>query len=171
MNPRTRAVVASVLFTLAGIWAIFAHGISSEFVFPQLLFYVVLTINTFFSVRFYAAFTPVLWFQTFIDGVLVFSYIALAFSIGTALPFSIAALVIFTVAPIKYAHLLKKTPYDATLRRKILIDILGTVLCGTTVLLTLVGFELQAAWLLAIAFAVANIYLLIINPMYRHVTI
>ncbi len=169
MTPRTRAHAATLLFSVVGAWSLLFHSVPWEYVYPHLIFYAVLTVNTFFSIRFYSAFTPELGFQSFIDLALAAAYIALGLSIGIPLAFAICALIIFTLAPAKYAHMLGQTPYNATLRRKILIDLLGTVLCVVVLVLTLTGMELKAAWLLVGLFSVANIYLLFIRPMYSFV--
>lgn len=169
MNPRLRAFLVTYLFSTVGLWSVFFHAPSGIFVVPHALFYAVLTLNTYFSVRFYSVFTPDSLFQTGIDLALAAAYICLALSIGLPLAFSLFALVIFIIAPAKYAHMIGSTAHDATLRRKILIDLLGTALCMLVFALTLTYHELSAAWIFAVLFGAANIYLLGINPMYRHV--
>jgi hypothetical protein len=169
MSPKIRALAATILFSITGCWALLFHTIPWEFVIPNGIFYAVLTINTYFSIRFYSAFTPDEPFQTFIDLLLAASYIGLALTIGIPVAFAFFALLIFVVAPAKYAHMLGKTPHDKTLRRKILIDLLGTFTCAFVLGLSLIGLELKAAWILAVLFTLANIYLLAIKPMYRFV--
>jgi hypothetical protein len=169
MSPKLRALSATILFSVAGIWSVLFHNVPWEYVFPHAVFYIVLTINTFFSIRFYAAFTPESSFQTFIDMALAAAYIALALSIGIPLAFAICALIIFSIAPAKYAHLLGATPYDATIRKKILIDLLGTALCVLVLVLTIVRMEVEAAWVLAGLFTLANMYLLLMRPMYAFI--
>ncbi|MBP9757912.1 MAG: hypothetical protein KBD06_04895 [Candidatus Pacebacteria bacterium] len=169
MNSKTRALGATLLFAAVGFWSVLFHNVPWEFSVPHIIFYTVLTINTYFSVRFYTAFTPESTFQSAIDFALVAAYIALGLSIGIPLAFAFFALLIFTLAPSKYAHMLGTTPYDATLRKKILIDLLGTLMCVLVLGVTIAGLQLKAAWMLAILFTLANIYLLLIRPMYRHV--
>lgn len=169
MNPSMRALSASVLFAAVGVWSLLFHSVPWEFVVPHIVFYATLTLNTFFSIRFYTGMTPESTFQTLIDLILAASYVALALAIGLAVPFAFFALLIFAIAPAKYAHLLGKTPHDKTLRKKILIDLLGTLMCAMVLGLTLVGMELEAAWILASLFVAANVYLLAIRPMYRFV--
>lgn len=167
MSPKLRALTATILFAAVGVWSVLFHNVPWEYSIPHIIFYVVLTINTYFSVRFYTAITPASVFQTLIDVALAAAYIGLALTIGVPIAFAYFALLIFTIAPAKYAHLLGKTPHDKTLRRKILIDLLGTLMCVFVLGLTLVGLELKAAWILAGLFTLANIYLLAIKPMYR----
>lgn len=166
MSPKLRALSATVLFTVVGVCATLFHSVPWEYVFPHAIFYVVLTINTFFSIRFYSAFTPESGFQSIIDFTLAAAYVALGLTIGIPLFFALCALIIFTIAPAKYAHMLGRTPHDTTLRRKILIDLLGTAMCVLVLVLTLAGMEAKAAWILAGLFSVANVYLLFIRPMY-----
>ena len=168
MTPKTRALAATVLFSTVGLWSALFHSVAWEFTVPHALFYAVLTINTYFSVLFHSSFTPDSRFQTFIDLALVAAYLALAFSIGVPVAFSFCAVLIFAVAPAKYAHTLGHTPHDKTLRRKILIDHVGTFGSVVVLGLTLAGLELPAAWILAILFTLANVYLLLVRPMYRH---
>ena len=169
MSSKTRALGATILFCAAGFWAVLFHNVPWEYVYPHILFYTVLTINTFFSIGFFSSFTPESTFQSGIDFALAAAYIGLALMIGIPLPFSYFALLIFILAPLKYAALSGKTPYNATLRRKILIDLSGTLLCAVVLALTLLQMAWEAGWILAILFALANIYLLLIRPMYRHV--
>ena len=169
MNPSLRALSATILFSAVGMWSLLFHAVPWEYVIPHVIFYAALTVNTYFSLRFYAAFTPESTFQTAIDLALTVAYIALALSIGIPLAFSFFALTVFTIAPAKYAHMLGRTSHDATLRKKILIDLLGTALCALVLGLTLVGLELKGAWILASLFALANVYLLTIKPMYAFV--
>ena len=166
MNPHMRALSAITLFSAVGLWSLLFHNVPWEFVVPHLIFFVVLTINTYFSVQFYSAFTPASAFQSGIDAALTIAYLGLALTIGFPLAFSLFALAAFTIAPAKYAHMLGRTPHDAILRKKILIDLLGTALCVIVLALTIMGYELKAAWILAGVFAIANIYLLAIKPMY-----
>jgi hypothetical protein len=163
----SRAVVATVIFSIAGIIALFAQKVGNAFLVPHVAFYAWLTINTYFSILFFAPITPPSITQSAIDVVLGLVYLALAFSIGYPVAFSFAALAIFTIAPLKYMHLVGKTPHDLTMRKKINIDLLGTMLCIFTVVLTVLGYELFAAWMLASVFVVANVYLLFVQPMYR----
>ncbi len=169
MNPVTKALAVTILFSAVGCWALLFRDVAWDSALPHAIFYAVLTLNTYFSVRFYSRFTPASFFQSGIDCALVTAYIGLALSIGLPTSFALFALAVFAIAPAKYIHLLGKTPYDATLRRKIRIDLLGTSLCVAVVSLTLAGFAVSAAWILSGLFTVANIYLLMINPMYRHV--
>jgi len=166
-NPNRRAWIASIGFALAGIIS-FIIVPSSRILWPETIFYTVLVINTFFSVRLFARVAPENWQQMFVDAALALSYLALAFSLGTEWAFPFFALCIFVAAPIKYALMLGAVPHSDLLRKKLLIDLSGTTLC-ILALLAAVFFDypVAAAWTLAIIFSLANIYLLLVKPMYR----
>ena len=168
MTPKLRAPGATIFFAAAGLWSVLFYSGPLEYRVPHIIFYTVLTLNTYYSIHFFSHVTPKSQFQNGIDLVLAAAYVALALSIGDPLSFSLRALLVFTVAPAKYAHMLGRTPYDGTLRRKILIDLLGTFLCFVVLALTINGLALQAAWILAGLFSVANVYLLWMRPMYAH---
>lgn len=167
MRAKVRALGVSILFTAVGVWAILFHSVPWEYVIPHTIFYATLTLNTFFSVRFFTPITPESSFHTGIDLALAGAYIALALSIGIPMAFAFFALLVFVLAPAKYAQLLGRTPHDKTMRKKILIDLLGTLLCTAVLGLTIAGLEYKAAWILAAMFLAANVYLLAMRPMYR----
>lgn len=167
MNGTVRALGATILFTGAGVWALLFHSVPWEYVAPHAIFYAVLVLNTFHSIRFFSPLTPERPFQTFIDLALGGAYVALALSIGIPVMFAFFATLLFILASAKYADLLQRTPHDATMRKKILIDLLGATLCIATLGLTLIGAPQNAAWILAVSFLIANAYLLWIRPMYR----
>ncbi len=167
MTPSFKASLATFVFALAGIGAILFYAPVGPFLLPHALIYAVLVVNTFFSIRFWSALQPVDNRQFFIDAVLIAAYLALALSIGKPLHFALAALMLFIAAPIKYMLMRGRIPHEALRRRKMLLDYLGTVSCIALTLGTLAGYALGSAWLFALGFTLANIYLLFIRPMYR----
>ena len=166
-NPTTRAWLATVLFTGAGLLSLWLVAPWNEYLLPHVLFYAVLTLNSFFSIRLYASIQPKRIEQSALDTALVLVYLALAFSIGRPEFFALFALIVFITATPKYAYMLGHIPHGPLLRRKILIDISGIAFCAAVFAGTMAGMPLLFAWVLAIGFAVANIYHLIIHPMYR----
>lgn len=167
MRPSLKAWLFAVCFSLFGIASAVLAAPESEFVFPHVIFYAVLIVNSFFSIRLFSSIQPRSALQTFADLILLLAYVALAFSIGRPVAFSFFALSVFVAAPPKYALMLGMVPHDRLLRRKILLDLAGTALCAAVLGGTLLGYELASAWLLAIVFALANAHLLLIRPMYR----
>jgi hypothetical protein len=169
MNPNVRAHAATICFALIGLGVIFFRPLDWTFALPQIIFYAVLTINTYFSIQFFTPLTPKSFYQLLVDAALVVAYISLGLSIGFPYAFAFCALLIFVVAPMKYTHKLDLIPHTTLLRKKILIDLCGALMCTVVLGLTIFGYPLFAAWLLAILFSAANVYLLLMNPMYRHI--
>jgi ABC-type nickel/cobalt efflux system permease component RcnA len=118
-------------------------------------------------VRFWRPLQPKEFSQLFIDAVLFGIYGMLAFSVGRGIDFSFFATLLFIVATTKYAFMLEKTPHSRTIKRKILIDLAGALLCAAALLGTLMGYAEFSAMALAAVFAGANVYLLWHKPMYR----
>jgi|SRR3989338_7544545 len=167
MIPTIKTSFFCGIFALLGVWTVFFRAPLTPELLPHVLFYTVLVINTFFSVQFYAAIQPKNVSQTLIDITLAVCYIALALSLGQPLPFALWALALFVAAPPKYALMLGLIPHTALLWRKIRIDLTGTAACAGLLAATLLGYPLLGAWVFAILFALANVYLLAIKPMYR----
>ncbi len=166
-TPRTRAWLATIVFAIAGACGgLFLAPGSPELV-PHALFFCILLVNTFFSIRFYAEIQPRVFSQSLVDTVLAITYVGLGLSIGHPVAFAVAALALFVAAPPKYALMIAHIPHTALLKRKVLIDLVGTVSSAALLIGTLVGYSLIAAWLFAVGFALANVYLLCIQPMYK----
>lgn len=160
--------MTAVAFGLAGI-AGFLFAPATHFVWPDLLFYIVIVINTFYSVRLFARVAPQSRWQTRVDAVLACAYLALAFSLGHEWAFIFFALVIFIAAPLKYTLMIGHVPHSHLLRKKLVIDLLGTALCAAALVGAIfLNYPLTSAWALAILFTLANIYLLAIKPMYHY---
>ncbi len=166
-NPTVKAWAATVVFSFIGLWTLVYRAPQVPELLPQTIFYAVLVLNTFFSIRFYSALQPKNASQFLIDAVLVILYAVLALSLGRPVAFAYAALWLFMMAPQKYALMLGFVPHTVLLRNKILIDLSGTVLCAAILGATIAGYSLAAAWALAGLFVLANVYLLLIRPMYR----
>ncbi len=167
MNSTAKSWLATSAFALAGIVAALFYSIVSPFLLPHFIIYMVLVVNTFFSIRFWGALQPNDVRQLLVDAVLVLAYLTLAFSIGEPLHFALAALFLFVAASLKYILMRGRIPHESLVERKIFLDALGAVACATLLGGTLTIYALEAAWLFAIGFALANVYLLFIRPMYR----
>jgi len=167
VSPVQKAWFVTCLFALIGLFAFFFVAPDTHIAWPDSLFYGIIVLNTFFSVRLFSHITPPSFWQALTDGALVLAYVALALAIGSEWAFPFFALCIFIAAVIKYALMLRIVPHEDVLKRKIIIDMLGVALCATALGVALAGWTLTSAWLLAIVFTIANIYLLLIKPMYR----
>lgn len=166
MNETQRAWFVVAAFSVLGV-AGFMRAPESAFTAPHVLFYTVLVLNTFFSVRLFAAIQPGTLSQYAVDLLLVLTYTALAFSIGDPVGFAFFALCLFAAATPKYAMMLGVVRHDRLLKRKVLIDLCGTIMCTIVLGGTLFGYPLASAWALGGIFAAANVLLLYIRPMYR----
>jgi hypothetical protein len=75
--------------------------------------------------------------------------------------------VLFIVAAAKYSLMLYEIPHTHLIERKIRVDLLGALLCAMVLATMNAGFVLQASWALAVVFAIANVYVLGLRPLYR----
>lgn len=166
-NPTAKSVLATAVFSLAGIVSALFYSVVSPFLLPHVVIYALLVLNTYFSIRFWSALQPQDSRQFFIDAVLVVAYLALAFSIGEPTYFAFAAFALFSLATFKYVLMRGRTSYEAVVERKTGIDALGALACAVLIIGMLLGYALEATWLFAIGFTLANVYLLLIKPMYR----
>lgn len=166
-NPAVKTWTATIAFSLAGIISVLFYSVVSPFLLPHFIIYAVLVVNTYFSIRFWSALQPQDTRQLLIDAVLVLAYLALAFSMGEPVYFALAAFALFALAAFKYVLMRGRTSYEAVVERKIFIDALGAVACAVLILGMFLDYALEATWLFAIGFTLANVYLLAIKPMYR----
>lgn len=167
VNGTVKTMLATAAFSLAGIASLALVAPASSVLLPHIIFYAVLVLNTFFSIRFFSRIAPENLSQIEIDTVLVILYFALASSLGRPILFAFFALCLFIAASSKYPLLLLVIPQTDVLKRKILIDLLGTATCAGILGATLLGYAFEAAWTSAILFSLANVYLLAIKPMYH----
>ncbi len=166
-NPTAKSVLATGVFSLAGIISALFYSVVSPFLLPHFIIYAVLVVNTYFSIRFWSPLQPNDMRQALIDAVLVLAYLALAFSMGEPTYFAFAAFALFVLAAFKYVLMRGRTSHEAIVERKTFIDALGALSCAVLIAGMLLGYALEATWLFAIGFAIANVYLLLIKPMYR----
>jgi hypothetical protein len=157
-----RALAATFGFALAGLLGFLFVPQPWAAKAPNAVFYAVLVLNTFYSVRFFDGLPPQARDERVIDGVLTVLYVGLAATIGTLVPFAAVATLLFAAAVAKYVLLLRVVDRRDILRRKILIDGLGLALCLATLIASLLFDPLWSAWTEALVFAAANVYLLAI---------
>jgi hypothetical protein len=165
---RIKAIVVTAVFALAGIasWILFVSNWVASL--PLAIFYLVITINTFPSVHLFSSIAPEEDDKHLLsDAVLSVLYILLAISLGDPVSFALTTTLLFIAATIKYAYMLHIVPHAALLKRKIIIDLFGTLLGAASLGIMLTGHVQLASWAMAGIFVLANIYFLWINPMYR----
>ena len=134
---------------------------------PLLLFYSVLVVNTVFSVRLFDRVIPRDRHQTAIDCALIALYVLLASQFHSPRSFTMVATLLFATATMKYVFLTGRVPWTRLLRRKIRIDAIGTLACALALAGVLAGHAPVATWALAIANLVGNVYVLVLQPLYR----
>ncbi len=164
---KTRTVVG--FLSIIGIIS-FANSLSVLKVsLPLFIFYIILMINTYFSIKLFLAIIPTHIFeQKIMDTLLIIVYILLALSFKHALLFSYVVTLLFIFATLKYALFVKHNDkHPRLLRRKIVVDILGILLSLLTLGGILLGYETYSLWFLTIVFLFANIVIFFITPLYR----
>ncbi len=166
-SPQQKTSWVTGGFALAGIIA--AHTKISDWTAaaPLVTFYVTLLINTYFCVRTFAALVPAHDRpQQIFDALLGIAYVTLAFTLPSPFFFVLAATLLFAIATLKYAMLAYSIGHSSFLHKKISIDAMGTLACVLALGGVLAGRPLLVTSIWALAFVVANIYLLVVNPMY-----
>lgn len=162
-----KADAATMAFACAGLAGWLLPGVRPSDT-PLALFYAVLLVNTRCSIAFYAGIIPrKARGQQGFDSALALFYFALGFALHRPVAFATITCLLFLVASLKYVALLGTVPYPSTLIRKIRIDLCGAVLGACVAGGMLMGQVMHAAWALALAFTLANLYLLAVDPMYR----
>lgn len=135
---------------------------------PLEIYYAVLVVNTFFSIKVFTSIIPPHPIQTILDLSLGALYVVLAFSISLPLVFCVCSALLFVLANVKYMHVSALMPaYRTFLTRKMHLNTMGALLSLASFALAISGYPLIASWALASLFSIANVYLLCIRPMYR----
>lgn len=136
---------------------------------PLILTYAVLVYDTFFSVRYFSAITPVNdSVQNFFDLILIISYGLIALNLNNPLGFMASTSGMFLIATGKYIVLRQRIGGSTILSRKVHIDILGAVGYGLCTVPIFFGWIWQASWVLFIAYTMVNIQILWRNPLYPY---
>lgn len=134
---------------------------------PLIVFFAVLMLNTFFSIKFFSQIIPSSIFQAFIDLVLLGCFLILTRFLFDRFYFMEFCTLLFIVAILKYAQIESDTKYRNIISRKLFVDTLGTVACALTLIGISFGYGALAVYLWTAAFAVANWYYLIYKSLYR----
>ncbi len=162
-----KSFLVCAVFALSGLYSCIFLVKNWEYATPNLIFYFILLINTFFSI---ITFDPMvsknILFQKNIEILLVAVYLFLSFKIDAPLWFSILGAMLFLVAIFKYYNLGKVGGFTGLIKRKIFVDVLGLLALLLTLIGVVLGFELASLWILAVAFSIVNFYLFFIKPLY-----
>lgn len=157
-----------VLAVYAG--AVFALGRPHSLVAGlNTVFYLLLVLNTYFSLSFTEASLPVRCpSDAAISTVLLVLYLALPWAVHHPLAFYLLVAVFFSLAVVKYANWLTRVEAGFFLRRKIIADSCGAaegiLAVGALALLD------QPLWITVVAvaaYAYGNLHTLLVDPLYR----
>jgi len=134
---------------------------------PLVVFYTVLLINTYFSIRSFASITPKEHLgQKLIDAALVACMLLMVLNFNSIINFTLIATLLFIVATLKYVFLARLAGYSKLLYMKIRIDTLGILFCFLAAVGTLWGYGKQVSMIWSLGFILANVYVLWLKPHY-----
>lgn len=160
----SKAFLTSLGFVIAGLVG-WAYAPDARLALPLIFFYGTLAVNTYFSMNFFK--TPNTPLSHAIDVLLAVLYLLLAATFADPLVFMFVALCLFILATIKYRYFMRSFEYKNALARKIKIDFLGVLFCAAILFVIALGYVALGEWVFALVFLLANIYLLILHPMYQ----
>jgi hypothetical protein len=164
LSPTRYAAAVCALFASFGVVGFFLAAPTASL--SLVGYYAVLVVNTFFSVKVFAGLTPSNIVQSIFDVTLALTYGMLALSFDEPVRFYSAAFALFVIAIGKYSHLIWITNASPLLVRKISINALGALLAAAAFAGDYYGFSLTALAFFLV-FSLANVYVLLVNPMYR----
>jgi hypothetical protein len=161
-----QALLACLGFAAIGIWSWSClEDSSAPLGAAQAPFFFVLVFNTYFSIVCFSNTGSSGWEQRIFDVLLGAIYIFLGFEIGRSPDFEATSLALFLVATLKYVSLERRVQ-SRVIERKIKLDLIGSALCLAGLTSSLSGHSLEGAWVTSTVFFLANIYLLLVKPMY-----
>jgi len=159
-------LISNLLSVLLGIKVVLNFSSIGTF-YPLVLFYVLLIIQTYLSVKLFSKLiTSQTTLQICTDILLVIYYVALIFSIHSPVIFSLLLTLFFILAVCKYL-LIRNFLHPKLLKRKIFFDVLGVILAGSTYIIVRAGFPAVGMWWLLILFFIGSVYTLILRQLYR----
>jgi len=162
-----KAFFVSLFFALAGCFGAIKGVTDWKTSLPLVIFYAILIINTFFSIR---CFNLVPFKrkreQHIIDTLLAVSYLLLATSFRSLYVFALSSMVLYVVATFKYILLFSEGQNKKLLRRKIFIDALGISASILALGGILMGFSFISSWIFTSLFFLVNVYIFFIKPLY-----
>ena len=137
----------------------------------NLAFFLLLTLNTYFSMSFTeAAFGVRNVVDTGINALLMIGYLAAPWVMGNTMHFFLCMGLFFCVAIMKYAAWLKSLDAGFFLRRKIIANACGAMLSLLVISMISIlnsTFDSAVAGGACALYAGANVWVLLIDPLYR----
>lgn len=168
-SPRARRRARGVALFFA-LWGIFFSASLATWgsAWPLVLFYALLVLNTYFSVRAFASITPKEHLpQQCMDALLGIELLAAPFFFNAPFSFILVITALFITATLKYIFLVPVAGFSRLLYMKIRVDTLGILLCFLALTGTFFGYPYLSTVLWAFIFLLANIYVLWLKPHYH----
>ncbi len=166
-HARRRALATVVVFGLWGVGAAY-FILDWQTAWPLVLFYALLILNSYYSVRAFASITPREHLgQQGMDILLCLWLALLPLNFNTPLNFVLLMSMLFVTATLKYVLLLPVAGYSRLLYAKIRVDTLGILLCFLALLGILWGYAFWTTVLWSLIFFISNIYVLWWEPHYH----
>lgn len=168
-NAARKALIVTTVMTLVGATIVVFALRDWTFALPSFLFYLLLLVNTFFSIRCFSTITPPSIEQSTVDLTLLLLYFVMASTFGNPFFFLLSNVAMFAVATLKYSLLLGKTSHDTQLRYKIIMDGIGTISATFCLLITILLEHTHpqlGLWIWTIGFIFGNAYVFFVRPLY-----
>ena len=168
-SPKERAIIATSIFVFFGVIGAILARHNLVIAWPPMLFYAMLVWNDYYSIKHFSTIIPPeKTSQVFIDTVLVILHFISAFLFINPFLFTIAMIVLFILAVLKYAGDLPSVKNSRALFRKVKIDALGALISALALAGMFMGYPWQSTIIWTGIFACASVYVIIINPLYQN---
>lgn len=168
MKPSSKALFWSIVFLVIGVvsWIVLVKDAVTSL--PLGIFYLILLVNTYYSIKLFSSITPKdNKLNNFFDILLGLVYVSMALHLNMPLHFVFLDLLLFIIATTKYTFLINKIDYLPLLKKKILVDLAGCMLCTLTLGGMILGYISYSSWFMAIVFGIANVILFLVWPLYK----
>ncbi|MFA6459416.1 MAG: hypothetical protein WCV79_03420 [Candidatus Paceibacterota bacterium] len=165
-SPKTKAATVTSILTIFFAGVLVVEKIDLLDALPFILFYVMLLLHTYYSIRNFSEIPYEDVKTLFVDGVLVCFYVIMVLCMGDPVFFCILLSTFFVLAALKYVILLGHTEYVSSLKRKIIIDAMGAILGLVTLFVMYAGYVTVGWWFLVSVYLIATVYCFLISPLY-----
>jgi hypothetical protein len=153
------ALIATGAFSAFALGAWFFIVPNSATALPHAIFYSVLVLNTYFSIRLFHHLSTSRRDQQTSNVVLAAAYCLLPVFMGRSPFFELIASLLFALATFKYV-LLYRSEKLRIIKRKLQIDLMGCALCVSSFLAALHDHPVAGSWVLSVVFLIGSLYLL-----------
>jgi hypothetical protein len=168
LSPKNRAGGATLIFLAFGLVGVIIARHNLAIAWPPILFYAMLVWNDYYSIKHFSKIIPPnKTSQVIIDIALVIIHFAAVFFFGNPFLFTIAMIILFILAVLKYAGDLPSVKNSRALFRKVKIDALGALLLALSLAGMFIGYPWQSTIAATAIFVCASVYVILINPLYE----